>query len=72
MFIVLTEKFLSFFPVIKATSTGQDVLNVVYQHLGSTLLETAYFGLRFVDATHQPVYKLLVCYCIVHATLARL
>lgn len=55
MFIVLTEKFLSFFPVIKATSTGQDVLNVVYQHLGSTLLETAYFGLRYVDASHQPV-----------------
>lgn len=39
----------------QADSTGQDVLNVVYQHLGSTLLETAYFGLRFVDASHQPV-----------------
>ncbi|KAK4022674.1 hypothetical protein OUZ56_008128 [Daphnia magna] len=38
----------------RADSTGQDVLNVVYQHLGSTLLETAYFGLRYVDATHQP------------------
>ncbi|KAI9555617.1 hypothetical protein GHT06_018132 [Daphnia sinensis] len=39
---------------VLAETTGQDVLNVVYQHLGSTLLETAYFGLRYVDATHQP------------------
>jgi len=39
------------------STTGQDVLNVVYQHLGapSNLLETAYFGLRYLDSTHQPV-----------------
>lgn len=36
------------------TTTGQDVLNVVFQHLGPNL-ETAYFGLRYMDASHQPV-----------------
>jgi hypothetical protein len=51
-------------PVIKATTTGQDVLNVVYQHLGPNLFETAYFGLRYVDASHQPVsQKFLFLFC---------
>jgi FERM N-terminal domain len=34
-------------------TTGQDVLNVVFRHLN--LVETAYFGLRYVDSAHQPV-----------------
>lgn len=44
------------------STTGQDVLNVVYQHLGapSNLLETAYFGLRYLDSTHQPVRYLFL------------
>ena len=34
-------------------SRGQHVLDVVFKHLN--LLETAYFGLRFIDAKGQPV-----------------
>lgn len=36
---------------IQNTSRGQDLLDVVYKHLN--LLETAYFGLRFVDNLAQ-------------------
>ncbi|KAH8040265.1 hypothetical protein HPB51_009813 [Rhipicephalus microplus] len=36
---------------IQNTSRGQDLLDVVYKHLN--LLETAYFGLRFVDTLAQ-------------------
>ena len=39
--------------LMQVNTTGQDLLNVVYQHLN--LVETAYFGLRYVDASHQPV-----------------
>ena len=35
------------------TTTGQDLLDVVLQHLN--LLETAYFGLRFLDIDNQTV-----------------
>ncbi|KAH7962197.1 hypothetical protein HPB52_014899 [Rhipicephalus sanguineus] len=35
----------------QSTSRGQDLLDVVYKHLN--LLETAYFGLRFVDTLAQ-------------------
>ncbi|XP_022248755.1 band 4.1-like protein 4 [Limulus polyphemus] len=36
---------------IQDTSRGQDLLDVVFKHLN--LLETAYFGLRFVDSSGQ-------------------
>ena len=66
--------FLSFSPmplVIKATTTGQDVLNVVYQHLGPNLLETAYFGLRYVDASHQPVSQIFFFYFFLSYTISK-
>lgn len=34
-------------------SRGQDLLDAVYKHLN--LLETAYFGLRYVDSSGQTV-----------------
>jgi len=37
---------------VHVNTTGQDVLNVVFRHLN--LVETAYFGLRYVDSAHQP------------------
>ncbi|CAG2107736.1 unnamed protein product [Medioppia subpectinata] len=39
---------------IQDTSRGQDVLDVVFKHLN--LLETAYFGLRYIDAKGQPYW----------------
>ncbi|CAG2171981.1 unnamed protein product, partial [Oppiella nova] len=39
---------------IQDRSRGQDVLDVVCKHLN--LLETAYFGLRFIDAKGQPCW----------------
>lgn len=38
---------------MQEASRGQDLMDVVCKHLN--LLETAYFGLRFVDAAGQPV-----------------
>ena len=38
-------------------TTGQDVLEKVFQHLN--LIETAYFGLRYLDATNQTVSIIL-------------
>lgn len=35
------------------TSQGQEVLDTVFRHLN--LLETAYFGLRYLDAANQTV-----------------
>lgn len=43
----------SFVFISQNTSRGQDLLDVVYKHLN--LLETAYFGLRFVDNLAQTV-----------------
>ncbi|KAF4533036.1 hypothetical protein B566_EDAN000728 [Ephemera danica] len=34
------------------TTPGQEVLDTVFRHLN--LLETAYFGLRYLDASNQP------------------
>ncbi|XP_042870435.1 band 4.1-like protein 4A isoform X6 [Penaeus japonicus] len=36
---------------IQDTTTGQDLLDTVFKHLN--LLETAYFGLRYLDPTNQ-------------------
>ncbi|XP_065207424.1 band 4.1-like protein 4 isoform X2 [Planococcus citri] len=36
---------------IQSTSTGQDVLDTVFRHLN--LIETSYFGLRYVDCNNQ-------------------
>lgn len=36
---------------VQSTSTGQDLLDVVFRHLN--LLETPYFGLRFIDTVGQ-------------------
>ena len=41
---------------------GQDLLNVVFQHLN--LVENAYFGLRYVDASHQPVRTFFFLYFV--------
>ncbi|KAG0411374.1 hypothetical protein HPB47_011480, partial [Ixodes persulcatus] len=44
---------------IQNTSRGQDLLEVVHKHLN--LLETAYFGLRFVDNLGQTILALQIC-----------
>lgn len=42
-----------FFLIFQDKSTGQVVLDVVFRHLN--LLETAYFGLRYLDQEGQTV-----------------
>lgn len=41
--------------LLQDNSTGQVLLDVVFRHLD--LLETAYFGLRYVDQDNQTVSK---------------
>ncbi|GFQ96338.1 FERM domain-containing protein [Trichonephila clavata] len=48
--IVLLDE-TEFIQDIQETSRGQQLLDVVFKHLN--LMETAYFGLRFMDATGQ-------------------
>ena len=49
------------YDALQEMTTGQDVLEKVFQHLN--LLETAYFGLRYLDSTNQTVSSLLF-FCI--------
>lgn len=42
--------------LLQDNSTGQVLLDVVFRHLD--LLETAYFGLRYVDQDNQTVSKI--------------
>ena len=39
----------------QGTSPGQELLETIFKHLN--LIETAYFGLRFIDNTGQTVSK---------------
>lgn len=39
--------------LLQSTSAGQELLDNVFKHLN--LIETAYFGLRYIDSTGQTV-----------------
>lgn len=41
------------FSLFQDNTRGQEILDIVFRHLN--LIETAYFGLRYLDASNQTV-----------------